>query len=737
MKWHQGVLVFLWGCLVREAVAQDPPAPTPTARMSAEVLLPSVRSSAPLGLLDSIPGGTAPVKEGPLTQPAPAGAGTLNVSKVSARVKIQNDLAETELKFLCRNTAAHTTTAEIAVPVPRTAQPVEARSIGDVGCQVVPAREALPVWQNYARRISDPGPIEFCGQSLLKTDPVNIPAGKSQSIDLQYRQTLARSSSRYDYVLPRSESVQYATPWSIQVDVEADRPISTVYSPSHKLQTRRVSPNVLNVTVDGTAAAQPGAFWLSYLEDRGGLSATLFTQPDESTPQADGTFLFLAGLPPHPPEGNAISREFTLALDRSGSMQGKKIEQVREAAVQVLEGLNDGESFNIITYNDQVQSFAEKPVKKTPQSLKAAKEFIGKVKPRGGTDLNGALLESVKQEPTAKTLPIVLFLTDGLPTVGETDEVKIREAVAKQNPYRRRIFSVGVGVDVNTPLLETIATETRARPAFVLPTENIQTKIAEVFRSLENPILADAKLEIVSESGRPVPERTAEIFPNPLPDLFQEDHLVVLGRYQGSEPLLFRVRGNYMGAEKTFEFTFPLKDQPAYPFVARLWATRKIADLVRQIRKSGADADPYTILSNPKQDPGLKSLAADVLKLTTRYGIVTEYTAFLAEAGNTSLSRSEQLNQAYRNFDERAVKTRVGLSSVNQSINNSLLGQQHYLNGGNYYWDANMRRARASGVQQLGNGAYFLRDGTWVDGRLADQAQVTPQQVVRFGSPDL
>ncbi len=203
----------------------------------------------------------------------------------------------------------------------------------------------------------------------------------------------------------------------------------------------------------------------------------------------------------------------------------------------------------------------------------------------------------------AKTLPIVLFLTDGLPTVGETDEVKIREAVAKQNVFRRRIFTVGVGVDVNTPLLETIATETRAQPAFVLPTEDIQTKIAEVFRSLENPILADARLEIVSDTGRPVPARTGEVFPDPLPDLFEEDHLVVLGRYQGSEPLLFRVRGNYLGAEKTFEFTFPLKDQPAYPFVARLWATRKIADLVRQIRKSGADADPYTILSNPKQDP--------------------------------------------------------------------------------------------------------------------------------------
>ncbi len=725
MKWHNGFLLVLALCLTRAGLAQEP-ANRPAGTPSPEVVLPYVSSAA--------------VTRG-LTRNEPAAAklesvtlGRWKVPKVSARVKIQNDLAETQLDFFCTNTASVTAPAQIALPVPATAQLVQGKSLA-AGCEVVSAKNALPVWQSYARQIADPGPIEFCGWPLLQTGPMSIPAGKSEPIELTYKQTLPQNHSRFDYVLPRSESIQYAVPWSIELDVQADRPISTVYSPSHKLRTERISPNVLHVTVDETAAAQPGAFWLSYLQDGGEVSATLFTQPDETTPAGGGTFLFLAGLPAEMPADKALSREFTLALDRSASMQGKKIEQVRDAAVQVVEGLKDGEFFNIVTYNDKVHSFAEKPVRKTPETLDAAKDFIKEVKPRGGTDLNGALLESVRQEPTAKTLPIVLFLTDGLPTVGETDEVRIRDAVAKQNPFRRRIFTVGVGVDVNTPLLETIATQTRAQPAFVLPTENIQAKIAGVFKSLENPVLADARLDCITPSGQPAPSRIGDVFPNPLPDLFQDDHLVVLGRYQGSGPLTFRIQGNYLGEAKTFEFTFPLKDQPAYPFVVRLWATRKIADLVRQIRHSGAEADPYTILSNPKQDPKLKTLAEDILQLTTRYGIVTEYTAFLAESGNTSLSRSEQLNQAYRNFDERAVKTRVGLSSVNQSINNSLLGQQHYLNGGNYYWDANMRRVAATGVQQLGRGAYFLRGDTWVDGRLADQVQITPQEVVSFGSP--
>ncbi len=451
--------------------------------------------------------------------------------------------------------------------------------------EVLPAKQALPVWQLLAREQAQSGPVEFCGSPLLKTRCVQVPAGKSQEMEVKYAQPLTKMAGRCDYVLPRSESVQNTIPWTIRLNVQAEHPISTVYSPSHQLKSQRLSANSFQVLVDEKAAAQPGAFWLSYLRDQGELSATLFTKPDESTPEADGTFLFLAGLPAQTAKGQTIPRELILALDRSGSMQGKKISQVREAAVEVLEGLNNGESFNIITYNDGVNSFAKTPVQKTPKSLEAAIEFIEDVRPRGGTNLHEALLESVRQKPTPRTLPIVLFLTDGLPTVGETAEMKIQEVIAKQNPYHRRVFTVGVGVDVNTPLLETIATET-AQPTFVLPTENIKTKVTQVFQSLKQPILADAKLEIINTNGEPALNRIGDVFPNPLPDLFKDDHLVVLGQYKGEDPLMFRVKGNYLGTEKTFEFTFPIKDQPAFAFVDRLWATRKIADLVQDIRKS-------------------------------------------------------------------------------------------------------------------------------------------------------
>lgn len=741
MYCFRDILVLIFACFLQTGFGQEPPSPSQETVRAETLVVPQLRA-IPSGNetrdLSGIPGGRADVAaEFKGLGTAGGGNGRIMVPSVSADVKIKNSLADTRLDFRCVNPGNQSVNAPIAVPLPRSYKESKQNSPGSENSnEMLSAKEALPVWRNLAKSLANPAPLEFCGSPLLRTSPIDLSPGESQPVAIEYAQTLSQQGPRFDYVLPKSESVQNTAPWTLRADVSCDRPISTIYCPSHKIKAKRTSPNTFHVELDAEETTQPGSFRLSYLIDKGtGLSATLFTQPDDATPQADGTFLFLAGGPATGSLGKAIPRELTLALDRSGSMQGAKIDHVKDAATQLIEQLNDGESFNIISYNDQIETFADKPVPKTRETLAEALEFIDNVRPRGGTNLHGALLESVRQKPVANTLPIVLFLTDGLPTVGETAEVKIREVVAEQNPFNRRIFTVGVGVDVNTPLLETIAGETRAEPSFVLPNDDVKTKLAQIFQKVQRPILADARLEFLAADGSSAADRVSDVFPDPLPDLFQDDHLIVLGRYTGTEPLTFQITGNFLGDRVTKDFTFPLDKQPAYPFVSRLWATQKIAALVHEIRKSGANADPYVILTNPTQDPKLKAQAEEILKLTRRYGILTEYTAFLAKDGLQDLSQREQVEMAYRNFDERAVKTRVGLSSVNQSINNSLLKQNYFLNGANYYWDKNMRRVGIPNVQQMEGGAYFLRGTTWIDGRLVDRPNLTPNRTVQFGTP--
>ena len=160
-----------------------------------------------------------------------------------------------------------------------------------------------------------------------------------------------------------------------------------------------------------------------------------------------------------------------IVIDRSGSMRDKKLDQAREAAIEVLAGLRMGESFNIIDYSDTIAQFSKAPVVKTIETMAEARGYLKGLKAEGGTNIHGALNEAVRQPVTDGALPMVLFLTDGLATSGNTSEISIRNDTAKANTNKRRIFTFGVGFDVNAPLLDKLAETSRGASINVLPNE--------------------------------------------------------------------------------------------------------------------------------------------------------------------------------------------------------------------------------------------------------------------------
>ena len=481
------------------------------------------------------------------------------------------------------------------------------------------------------------------------------------------------------------------------------------------------------------ASTTAGPFRLSYLLQSGDLTASLFAYPDPGV--GGGYFLLLAGLPPRPKDqaSSAIKREITLVIDRSGSMNGKKLKQVKAAALQVLSGLEPGEAFNLIVYNEAVDAFSSGPVIKTEASITKAREWIESIRSRGGTNIHDALVEALRSKPIKGMLPIVLFLTDGLPTIGQTSEKAIRRLALKSNQAKRRIFTFGVGVDVNTPLLEKIASETRAFSTFVLPDEDVEVKVSKVFKGLCGPVLAEPEVKFAGKFGR-----VRDLLPARLPDLFEGDQLVLLGNYLGERPLSFVVSGNYLGKSRAFKFSFDMsKATTRNSFVPRLWASRKIAVLVEEIRSSGADVDRLSIGRTPPTDPRFKELVDEIVKLSTEFGILTEYTAFLAREGTDLGQRDRVMRQARFNFQQRAVQTRSGLSSVNQEINNKYQSRQQVLNPSNVYYDANMNRVSTSNVQQVGDRAFYRRGSRWVDSRVVNQeGSIRPTRTISFGSKE-
>ena len=667
---------------------------------------------------------------------APERQGAIEIVEVHALIDILQSTATTTVEIHLRNTTGRRQEAELIVPVPDGAV-VRGFAYdgphGKITAEVLPKDQARKIYQQLVAKIRDPALVEFVGYNLIRSSVFPIEARGKQKVRLTYEHLLEVDGNRVDYVLPRTESLQYSVPWKVTANIKAKQPISTVYSASHKLDIKRINDKQITVTIAAEAIKEPGPFRLSYLLQEDGVTASMFAYPDDKV--GGGYFLLLAGLPAERPktgDAPAIKREVTLVIDRSGSMRNEKIEQVKEATLQIIAALEKGEAFNIIIYNDTVQWFSKKPVLKTNDTQERARAYVEGITATGGTNLHEALAAALSQEPTEGMLPIVLFLTDGLPTVGNTSEIAIRSLVTESNPYQRRVFTFGVGVDVNAPLLEKIAAESRAKAEFVLPKEDVEVKIGRVFKKLTGPVLADAQLQVLDKDGEPAVGRTRDIMPDKLPDMFEGDQLVLLGQYVGKRPITFRIGGNYLGKKRKFKFTFKFaKAHKRNGFVPRLWASRKIAQLIDSVRQMGAD--PATT----KDNPNVKELVDEIVRLSTEFGILTEYTAFLAREGTDLADRTEVLREAGTILDRRAMRARSGIDAVNQSLNMIQQRAQATLNVRNEFYDQQMNRVSIANIQQINDRAYYLRANRWVDSRLVQkEAQIQPKKVIEFGSPE-
>ncbi len=668
-------------------------------------------------------------------------AAAVRVTDVDVDVTIVEQVATTSMDLALENPSRRRLEAELIIPVPEGSA---IRGLDFQGtapeptAQILPKEEAHRIYQSIVARLRDPALMEFVGYNLIRTSVFPVEPAGTQKVRVIYDHILSGDGDRRDYVLPRSESVDYTVPWSISVRVKSQKPISTVYSPSHELETVESGKNSAQVRIAQHARTEPGPFRLSYLLGGETVSATLMAYPDPGV--GGGYFLLLAGLPALE-EGKSTNvptkRDVTVVIDRSGSMAGEKLEQARNAALQIVEGLDDGEAFNLIVYNEYVDRFSEGSVVRSGRTLKAAREYLEGVRARGGTNIHDALVEALRDQPQNGTLPIVLFLTDGLPTVGQTSEVAIRRLSTDANTYEKRIFTFGVGFDVNVPLLDRMASENRGTSTYVQPGEDVEVKVAQVFRRLAGPILTDPELEVVDSDGRPVPGRTRDLIPSRIPDLFDGDQLVVLGQYLGDDPLHVRLTGDYLGAQRTFRFTFPLdKATTRNAFVPRLWASRKIALLIDAIRQMGADGGtPYTH-GVPPDDPRVRELVEAVVELSIEFGILTEYTAFLATEGTDLWEKEEVLAQSGAMLHGRAMGVREGKKAFNQAHNLDSM-RQPTLNPRNEYLDQDLARVVVSQVQQVNDRAFYRKGGRWVDSRLARQGERSePTRVVEVGSDE-
>lgn len=667
----------------------------------------------------------------------------VRVESVRADVSIDDLVATTSLELTLWNPGSTPREAQVLLPVP---EGVSVRSMQYDGTGVEPTAKLLPrdearsIYDSIVRRARDPALLEFAGFNLIKSSVFPVPAGVRQRVTIVYEQVLERDGNRIDYALPRSQSLEpLGIAWEATVRIRSATDIASVYSPSHDLVVEHGARQATARFSDRCLAA-PGALRLSVVlrtHNEHELWGSVITCPDLDGDPDKGYFMLVTGAP----SGGAstsVKREVVLVFDRSGSMRGAKLEQARAAAVQVVEGLREGEYFNIIDYSDTVASFAPAPVRKDGRTAADAREYLRVLSAGGGTNIGDALLEALRPEPVKGALPMVLFLTDGLPTVGERSEIKIRESVERANVHARRVFTFGIGFDVNAPLLNAVSRITRGAGTFVLPEEDVESKVSHVFRRLDGPLMQSPTLSAETMNGTKDSRFLRDVEPGRLPDIFCGDQTVIVGRWIGKDPHRIVIKSAESRSSVGFDI-LPSSASLRNSHVARLWASRRIAALLDEVHAMGASGTP------PSQDPRFKELVDEVVLLSTKFGVLTEYTAFLATEpgveGVTPVTRGSPVpmaEAASRARDELGKKSmiRAGSGGVAQQLNVNAQRETARAPAQQSYIDADMREQRLGGVQQMADSTLFFRAGRWVESSLLAQEQEAPERTVEFDTPE-
>ena len=576
--------------------------------------------------------------------------------------------------------------------------------------KILEADEARQIYEDIVRQRRDPALLEYVGRSAVQASIFPIPPGGSRKIELEYSQVLPVENGLVRYVYPLNTEKFSARPLeevSVRVEIRSNDAMHAVYSPTHqdRVYVERDGDYRATVGYEESDVLPDQDFELIYTvsQEEVGLNLLTYQDPDLADGRrpelAEGFFLLLVAPTVEVDERRVIPRDVILVLDTSGSMEGEKIEQAQEALTYVLEHLNEEDRFNVIAFSTGLQQYARE-LRPASEAEEAA-DWVRRLEAVGGTDINRALLEALAQADSERPT-VLIFLTDGLPTEGVTEIEQILANTEAAAPGNARLFPFGVGDDVNTVLLDTLAEQHRGTTGYVRPHERIDEEVSGFYSKISTPVLADIELDF----GEVLIE---DAYPYPLPDLFAGTQLILVGRYRDSGATRITLTGKVNGENQEFVYEGNFRAHGGDSFIPRLWATRKIGYLLTQIRLHGEREEWVDA----------------VIELSVRYGIITPYTSFLIEEEDILTEQGRE--EAADEYLEMPAPPAVGAPAAEKA---ELEGE---LRGADFGGGV-MPEEAAQVVRYVGNKTFLLQDGIWMDTAF-DPSQMTTTKI-GFGSDD-
>ena len=691
-----------------------------------------------------------PVPPRPIPMPR-----ALPVKSIKIDTKIGAQVATTHVEQVFRNDSDATLEGTYFFPIPETASIVEfaiwdgdKRLVGEVRSR----EEARRIYDEIVRRQRDPGLLEYAGRDLFQASIFPIPPHADKKLELTYTQVLKAESGtvNYRYPLGTGRNVAQVTGTvSGRVEIEGREPVRNISSPSHEIDVSRKGERSARVSFESAAGREPQDFQLFYTLSDADFGMTLLTHRE---PGKNGFFLLTISPKDAMSEQEYVAKDVVFVLDTSGSMaEAGKMEKARAALLFGVRSLRPADRFNVINFAGEEHLMTTGLLQADAAGRARGEEFIAQLRPVGGTNINGALLAAMQQFDRAERPRLLVFLTDGLPTVGETKVERINENVRAARVPGVRLFTFGVGYDVNTALLDKLAADNGGVAEYVEPKEDLEIKVSNFFTKINHPVLTNLALDMGGVESDLV-------YPREMPDIFRGTQLTLIGRYRNPRDLaniVLRLTGRAGEHTRSFAYenlSFPLNTE-RNEFLPRLWATRRVGWLMEQIRTNGEQ----------------KELTDEIVDLGTRYGIVTPYTSYLAleDAEDKRLSRvdtdevirvtpgavngrrARAANRpqpsvagtgsgsgtgpttVYNSADapppppKEAAKATSGELAVRQSKRDR--AQQEALREED--------GSTSSAVRKVGDKTFYLRDDVWVDSEFKPDAKL-PETTLEFGGDE-
>ncbi len=647
----------------------------------------------------------------------------LYIERHHVEVKIDNQAANTKIDQIFTNENPMILEGEYIFPLPDDASVSSFAMYIDgkrVKAELLTADKARKIYEDIVRKSRDPALLEYIGRRAFRARIFPIPANGEKRVQLEYSQVLKADAGIVKYVYPLNTekfSPRPVNDVAVTVKIESRQAIKSVYSPSHKVDVQRKDDHHATIGYEGSDVKADRDFVCYYTLSEKDFGIDMMAHRDDDK---NGYFMLLVAPKQGTRDSDVLKKDIIFVFDKSGSMSGEKIKQAKEALLFCVRSLNEGDKFNLIAFSTEADSLSENLLAVNPENRQKAMRFIDELDAAGGTNINEALLTALKEKTDAERPRMIVFLTDGKPTVGETEIGTIVKNVQKSNDEKARLFVFGVGYDVNTILLDKLSEENRGTSQYVEPKEDIEVAISSFYTKVSKPVLANLKIDTGSI-------KTKDIYPRTLPDLFRGSQLVLLGRYADTGETVIKLTGEVNGKKRTFEdeVTFP-KHSDEHDFLPRLWAQRKVAYLADEIRLHGED----------------KELKDEIVRLGKKYGLVTPYTSFLVQEDEPlavraprrggrvrQLKREDRLGRQARAYSDSDKYNSAGggidvaRTAVQESKKLQAMKQSKIV--------ASPGEIASEKIKRVSGKTFYLKDNFWVD---SEYTEKTKTKDIEYGS---